>query len=235
MSGSTTDDGLGGVASRGKAAWQDFEQTVLSGLALTVPFFVTVLVLTWVFAWVTGALSPLVDLLNALGLTRGVSELLAQLAAAGLLLGVVVTVGFLSRHGPDTDFAHRFDVLMEDLPGIGSIYTSVERMSDVLVRSDTDSFREVVLVEFPQPDSYTLAFLTADTPSQIETAAGCEEMQMVFVTMSPNPVTGGFLLNVPEERVYDVDLTVDQGMQAVMTTGMAIDASTFEEAEAGSR
>jgi uncharacterized membrane protein len=54
-------------------------------------------------------------------------------------------------------------------------------------------------------------------------------MQTVFVPMAPNPVMGGHLLNLPRERIHDVDLSVEAGMQAVMTTGLAIDESVQEE------
>ena len=43
--------------------------------------------------------------------------------------------------------------------------------------------------------------------------------------MTPNPVMGGHLLNLPSERVYDIDLSVEQGMEAIVTTGIAIDES----------
>lgn len=222
------------AASESEEVRRDIKQILLSGLALTVPFFITLLVLMWAFGWISNTLGPLADLLDALGLTQGSSAIVTELVAAVLVLSVIVTIGIAAQHGPDTDLAHRFDVLMEDLPGIGSIYTSVERMSDVIVEGDTESFQEVKLVEFPREESYALAFLTADTPTELEDAANCEDMLMVFVPMAPNPVMGGHLLNLPRDRVYDVDLSVEEGMEAIITTGMAIDKNAFDEPERGS-
>jgi uncharacterized membrane protein len=165
----------------------------------------------------------LVSLLTALGLVEGASPLLVEVIAAVLILGVVFFVGLLAQHGPDTHLSNRIDVLMEDIPGLGSVYTSIERMSDVLLEGDTQSFQEVKIVEFPTEGSFALAFLTAETPGAITDAAECEEMLTVFVPMAPNPVMGGHLLSLPRDNVYDVDLSVEEGMEAIMTTGIAID------------
>jgi uncharacterized membrane protein len=228
MSSTDIDDIADVAAAESKAVRRDLRQTLLSGLALTVPFFITLLVLVWVLGFVSNALSPLVGVIVALGPGEGVSVWLVQLVAAGIVFGLVFAVGVAAQHGPDTHLADRIDVLMEDLPGVGSIYTSVERMSDVFVEGDTESFREVKIVEFPRENCFALAFLTADTPTVLEDAAGEGEMLTVFVPMAPNPVMGGHLVNLPEDRVFDVDMSVEEGMQAIMTTGMAIDESVEE-------
>ena len=228
MSSTDIDDIADVAAAESKAVRRDLRQTLLSGLALTVPFFITLLVLVWVLGFVSNALSPLVSVIVALGPGEGVSVWLVQLAAAGIVFGLVFVVGVAAQHGPDTHLADRIDVLMEDLPGIGSIYTSVERMSDVFVEGDTESFREVKIVEFPRENCFALAFLTADTPTVLEDAAGESEMLTVFVPMAPNPVMGGHLVNLPEDRVFDIEMSVEEGMQAIMTTGMAIDESVEE-------
>ncbi|QLH80672.1 DUF502 domain-containing protein [Halosimplex pelagicum] len=219
------------AAEESREVRRDFRQTLLSGLALTVPFLITVLVLFWALGFVAGMLAPLADALVALGPGSQMSTWVVQLLAGAIVFGLVFLVGVAAQHGPDTHIARRFDVLMEDLPGIGSIYTSVERMSDVMVEGDTESFREVKIVEFPREDCFALAFLTASAPATIEEAADHGEMETVFVPMAPNPVMGGHLVNLPEDRIFDVDLSVEEGMQAVMTTGMAIDESVEDEGQ----
>jgi len=229
MSGSDIDDVAHAAAvERGKVR-RDLRQTMLSGVALTVPFFVTVLILVWMLNAVTNALAPVVDVLVVFGPIEGETPLLAETLAAGLLVGLIFLVGFAAQHGPETHLSNRVDVLMEDIPGVGSIYTSVERMSDVLLEGDTESFREVKLVEFPREGSYAIAFLTADPVAEIEDAVGEEELLTVFVPMAPNPVMGGHLVTLPRDRVADVDLSVEEGMEAIMTTGLAIDEEAREE------
>ncbi len=212
------------------AVQRDLQQTLLSGLVLTLPLFITLLILGWILDMVSNALSPLVALLVEFGPTDGMATILVEGLAATLVFGVILAVGLAAQHGPNTHLGRRFDALMEDVPGVGSIYTSVERMSDVLVDGDTDSFREVKLVEFPRDDTFALAFLTATPAATIEDAVERDDLLTVFVPLAPNPVMGGHLLNVPQERVHDVDLSVEEGMEAIVTTGLTIDQASMDDA-----
>ncbi|WP_256391591.1 DUF502 domain-containing protein [Natronoarchaeum rubrum] len=213
----------------GREVRQDLQQALLSGVAITVPFFVTVLVLVWATNFVSDALSPLVELLGVFGPASELGKIVREAIAATVLIGLILVVGLAAQHGPNTGFGKRIDAVMGELPGIGSIYTSVDRMSEVMVEGDTESFREVKMVEFPQQESFAIGFLTAESPTAIEEAAGYDRMQTLFVPMAPNPVMGGHLLNIPVERIHDVDLTVEEGMQAIVTTGMAIDENAHGE------
>jgi uncharacterized membrane protein len=55
-----------------------------------------------------------------------------------------------------------------------------------------------------------------------------EDMITVFIPMAPNPM-GGFLIHVPTDRVYDVDLTVEEGVQTVMSTGVTLEAEKVHD------
>jgi uncharacterized membrane protein len=46
-------------------------------------------------------------------------------------------------------------------------------------------------------------------------------MVTMFLPMAPNPVTGGFLTHVPRSRVHDVDMTVEEGIRSILTSGVA--------------
>ncbi|WP_225334057.1 DUF502 domain-containing protein [Halomicrobium urmianum] len=231
MSRPDVDDVIRMAAREEKEVASDLRQTFISGLVLTVPFLITVLVLLWALNAVTNALAPLADAIGMLGPFDGLGRLIVESIAAGLVLGSILLVGLAARHGPETHVGDRVDAVMEDLPGVGSIYSSVERMSAVLVEGDTESFQEVKLVEFPHEGSYAIAFLTADTPEVIQTVAGHGDMETVFVPMAPNPVMGGNLVSMPADRVHDVDLTVEEGMEAIMSTGLTLDEAAREEAD----
>lgn len=230
MSSPDIDDLKHAVTTEGRAVREDVQQTLLSGLALTVPLLVTVLILAWALNAVSNALTPLANALGEVGVVGEDRQVVLELIAAALVFGLVLVVGAAARHGPETHVGRRFDAVLEDVPGIGSIYTSVERMSDVLLEGDTESFREVKIVEFPREDSYALAFLTTDSPAVIEETVGESDLVTLFVPMAPNPVMGGHLVSLPADQVYDTDLSVEEGMEAVMTTGLAIDESAREDA-----
>jgi len=204
-----------------------FRQAFFSGVALTIPLFVTLLVVGFVVNTLSNVFDPVVAFAfrlsgSQLEPTETPTYLVKLVAAAVLLLGIF-TVGLVAerRSGPGR-IESMFDATMERIPGVGSIYTSFDEMSQMLLDSDTQSFQAVVLVEHPTADSYTEAFVIAATPPEIEDATGSEEMVTLFMPMAPNPVMGGHVVHVPTERVYDVDMTVEEGIRSIVTSGVAI-------------
>jgi uncharacterized membrane protein len=201
-------------------------EALVTGTAIVIPVLVTVVVLFVVLDLVSSLLAPLVIPIDrALGL-GGQERLLATALAAVLLTAIVLAIGAIteSEYGGNR-IEMAIDSGMARLPGIGSIYGTLDQVSEMLIESDTDSFQEVVLVEYPEEGSYSVAFKTAEPPEEIATATGGEEdMITVFMPMGPNPVMGGFILYLAPDRVHDVDLTVEEGVSSIVSFGVAIDA-----------
>jgi uncharacterized membrane protein len=203
-------------------------RSLLTGLALTVPLLVTVLVLVFALDFLANALDPLViGMERSFGFTESLSRVALQAIAASLLVGIILVVGTVaeSQYGGGR-IERRVDETISRIPGIGSIYESLNEMSKVLLSRDTDSFKEVKLVEYPGPGSYTLAFLTAEPGEAVKEATGHQEMVSLFMPMAPNPFMGGFVIHVSADQVYDVDMTVEEGIQAIVSSGIAVDERT---------
>jgi uncharacterized membrane protein len=101
------------------------------------------------------------------------------------------------------------------------------------VADGEESFRDVKLVEYPTEGSYTMAFVTADAPVSLEESAGHTEegMMSLFLPMGPNPVMGGFVIYVSRDRVHDIDIGVEEGLQAIVTSGVAMNDSEDDPAK----
>ncbi|PSP75043.1 hypothetical protein BRC81_16275 [Halobacteriales archaeon QS_1_68_20] len=204
----------------GRTLTETVRQLFVSGVSLTAPFLVTIVVLGAVLDFVADLVAPFADVLTLLGITGGP---FAQGLIVALFLGFVLTVGLVAESGPTTGVQQRLGDAMEAVPGVGSMYSSVDRMSDVMLESDSQSFREVKLVEFPHADIYSLAFLTSEIDGGTEDG---DRMQVLFVPLAPNPVMGGFMVCVPDHRVKDVDMSVDEAFQAIVTSGVAMTGSS---------
>ncbi|MFB6080100.1 MAG: DUF502 domain-containing protein [Haloferacaceae archaeon] len=211
-------------------------QSFVRGVALTVPLLVTLLVFGFAVKSLARIVAPVVEGVSFLVGVGDAPKPLLELLALLVLVLFVLVVGFVAerRSGGESRIAATVDNLISGIPGLGSVYTGVQRLSDVLLSDDTDSFREVKLLEFPDDGSYMLCYLTATPPPTIREGAGIDEMVTLFVPMAPNPVMGGFLVHARADRVHDVDMTVEEGMQAIITSGVAVDphASHGSEADA---
>ena len=205
--------------SLGRTLIETVRQVLLSGASITIPFVVTILVLGIVFDFVTSSLGPFVQALTLLGITEGQGGIVAQGLALAILLGIVFMAGVFAESGPTTGVSSGLGRAVGALPGIGSVYNSFDRMSDVMLDGDVQSFREVKLIEFPQDDIFSLAFLTSEVESG---TASDEKMLVLFVPLAPNPVMGGFMVFVPAHRVRDIDMTIEEAFQAIVTSGVAL-------------
>ncbi|NUB90440.1 DUF502 domain-containing protein [Haloterrigena sp. SYSU A558-1] len=199
-----------------------FKRWLINGIALTIPLVITILALILVVDFVLGVLSPVV---------RGVMfvwpneppEAVVQFVTMGSLLAFFLLVGIAAEYTPGTAISQRVHATMETIPGVSTIYESVRRASKLLVDDDTDQFQDVKLVEFPHRDAYMLGFLTAQTPPDIEAQVGNGPMVTIMVPLGPNPTTNGFVMHMPAEHVYDVDVTVEEAFRVIATLGVASD------------
>ncbi|MDZ7687698.1 MAG: DUF502 domain-containing protein [Halobacteriales archaeon] len=224
--------GTGGGGSRSSekdgSTYGSLRGAFLTGVSIVVPVLVTLYVLSIAVDFLFGALSPLVGVMESLGVGGEEGVLLARALSVFLLLGAILVTGLVTRFRFGERAVSYFDGVVASVPGVGAVYTSFRQMGDVLLESDNQSFQEVYLVEFPYDESYFIGFQTADTVDDLEDAVG-EDLVSLFLPLAPNPMMGGFLAHIPKERVIDVDMTVEEGVRSVATLGIA----TAGDEEAG--
>lgn len=215
---------------------------VFTGIVVIVPLVVTLYILSAALEFISKALNPVIRLLQWVGVVGEIREfalvnffyrvgiysgdavnVISELVALIVLVVIIVTVGLLARFQYGERVIDYFDYLITTIPGIGSVYNSFRRMGDAMLESGVEDFREVKLVEFPHDDVYVLGFETARTPLPIQGAAGVEGMTTLFLPLAPNPVMGGFLAHIPDERVSDVEMTVEEAIRTIITSGIAAD------------
>ncbi|WP_080505120.1 DUF502 domain-containing protein [Halorubrum aethiopicum] len=209
----------------------------LTGVAVIVPLVITVVVLTIVFNAVYDYLDAFSSAIAVVspefvlpGVGRVGRELLIEIVTPVVFVALILLIGLAvesTRYGElAVDYV---DLAMEQVPGIGSVYEGFRQMSDAMLESDGGNFREVVLVEFPTEGTYTLAFVTSETPEAVAAPTGSadgEGMRTLFMPMAPNPVMGGHVVFVPESRIVEIDLTVQEGIRALVTSGVALEGAT---------
>ncbi|WP_224335371.1 DUF502 domain-containing protein [Haloprofundus halobius] len=203
---------------------------IVSGVAVVIPLVITLVVFMVALNAVSEYLDLLSDVLMQLPWTSSVPtaqyvdrELAIELLTPVVLFGFVLFVGFVvegSKYGERA--VDYFDAVLGSVPGVGAVYDSFRQMSDVVLESDVQNFRDVKLVEFPDDDVYTLGFVTTETPPRLTDATDHEGMLTMFLPLAPNPVMGGHLVHVPESKVHNVEMTVEEGVRAIVTSGVAI-------------
>ncbi len=114
--------------------------------------------------------------------------------------------------------------ILDRIPLVRSIYSAVKQVTQTLISSDKNSFRQVVLIEYPRKEIWTLAFLTGDTiPTFSELTH--KTLHTVFVPTTPNP-TSGVIIMLPDEDIIRVDLDVEDALKFIMSLGVVAPGST---------
>lgn len=203
-------------------------QALVTGANIVLPVLITAFVFLVLIDVLSGVLSPLVIPIQAMIGTT--SPYVPQIIALVVLLVTILAVGGVteSRVGGDR-IKDGLDSTMAAMPGISTVYGPLDQISNMLLGGNAENFQEVVLVEFPKEGSYSVAFQTSNPPDQVETATGDEDMVTVFMPMGPNPFMGGFILHLAQEEVYELDLSVEEGISSIVSFGVAVEIDDHSE------
>lgn len=237
---SNPDEGLAAATKEtGESLYGGARETLLTGIAIIVPLIVTIYVLKIALDFVSNAIGPFIGLLQWLGLIEWIERVelirllielgiythvigfLTELIVIFILVAGIMVVGTVGRNHYGERIIDYADLAISAIPGVGTVYKSFRRMGDVMLTEGTENFQEVKLVQCLGEEMYVLGFKTSESPPTIEESSGHEDMVAVFLPLAPNPVTGGFLTYVPESNVYDLDMTIEEGVRSILTSGIA--------------
>ena len=189
---------------------------IIAGLLVWVPLGVTVLVIRL-----------LVDVLD-----RSLLLLPAKYRPDVLLgfhipgLGIVLSVcivlltGVVVANFFGCSLVNVWESLLARIPLVSKIYTGVKQILETVFASQGDSFRKVLLVEYPRPGMWTLAFQSGKDVGEAQVKTG-EEVVNIFIPTTPNP-TSGFFLMVLRRDVVELDMSVDDGLKMIVSAGVVV-------------
>lgn len=140
-------------------------------------------------------------------------SLIAFLLAVALICGV----GVLTRHYVGKKLIEWVEAALMRVPLLNKIYGATRQVNDALISGDKNSFKTVVMIEFPHPGSYAIGFLTSEQQAEPQLRKN-ERLLCVFVPTTPNP-TSGFLMLVPDEKVTRLEMSVADGIKYIISLG----------------
>lgn len=191
-----------------------FKRYLIAGLLVWIPLAITF----WVLDLVVSTMDQTLLLLPASW--RPDALLPFHIPGLGLLLSllVVLATGMLAANIIGERLVRWWHGLLNRIPIVRSIYSSVKQISDTLLAKRGQSFRKVVMIEFPQQGQWTLGFVVG-TPGATITAATAADAVTVYVPTAPNP-TSGYVLVVRPDDVREVDISVDDALKFHISLGV---------------
>jgi uncharacterized membrane protein len=142
-----------------------------------------------------------------------------RISGMGVLLtiAIVLITGLLARNVLGQRLLDMWHAVLKRIPIVNSIYNSVKQVSDTLLSESGNGFGKVLLVRYPHPQAWSLAFQTS-VPGEV-TRVLDEEYVAVFVPTTPSPVNG-FYFYVRKADTIELDISVDVAFKSIVSMGV---------------
>lgn len=191
-----------------------------AGLAVVMPGVISIMALLWIFGTVAAFTDTLLFFMprELTHSDRGMGKMYWYWSLAAFVLAVllVCAAGLAARNYFGKKMIEWADRALMHVPFLNKIYGATKQVNEALVTGNKNSFKTVVLIEFPHAETYSLGFLTSED-AEIRLKPD-EKLVCVFVPTTPNP-TAGFLLLVPDEKVTRLKMSVADGLKYIISLG----------------
>lgn len=207
-----------------KTLFARWRRSFLTGLVISLPALLTLAAVKWLFGTISSFTDTLLFFLQyfrkpELIYVNGQSgpmfwywSLLALALAVALLTGV----GVLAQYYIGKRMIEWLDTLMMNVPLLNKFYGAIKQVNEAFA-GNRNSFKTVVLVEFPHPGSHSVGFITSETQTGVLEQSG-KDLICVFIPTTPNP-TSGFLVLVTEDKITKLDMSVADGLKYIVSLG----------------
>jgi len=113
-----------------------------------------------------------------------------------------------------------WDYTLHRIPIIRSVYKTSQDVINSILASDKKSFKQVVLVPFPNEASHTIGLVTRENIPSF-TKPGTDNLVSVFVPTTPNP-TSGYLILFKEKDLTYIDMRVEEALKYIISCGVIL-------------
>ncbi len=186
----------------------------ITGLLVLVPLVITL----WVLNLIVGTLDQSLLLLPP----QWRPELLLGINLPGvgtiLTLVIIFITGVVTRNFIGNRLLMLWELLLQRIPVVNSIYSSVKQVSDTLFSSSGNAFRKALLVQYPREGVWTIAFQTGVPGGDVKNHLSGDYVS-VYVPTTPNP-TSGFFLMLKKEDTIELNMSVDEELKYIVSMGV---------------
>ena len=190
------------------------KNTFLTGIAVIIPIGLTVYILFFLIS--------IMDNLLKIVPARFQPDNLFNFHIPGL--GVIFTlilifiVGLVTKSYLGNKLVRLGEWFVNKIPFVRSIYQAIKQLVDAIFSDKSQSFKKVVIVEYPRKGMYVIALVTGESKGEVQTKMA-QKCINLFVPTTPNP-TSGFYIMVPEDDVINMDMTVEEAFKLIISGGI---------------
>ncbi len=195
--------------------WAKIKNYFLTGILVTAPVVITFWIVISLVRLFDNLVTPIIPYyLNPnVYLPRDVPGL-------GLIILVIflVVIGSLTANFFGSWLLKKTDLIIQRIPLIKVFYKTIKQILETILKTNSDAFREAVLVEYPRKGVWVIGFTTGEVEGEIKNRLKKKFMN-VFIPTTPNP-TSGFLLMVSTNEIKKLNVSVDDAIKTIVSAGI---------------
>ncbi len=186
----------------------------ITGLLIWVPLAIT----AWVLSLIVRSMDQSLLLLPQAIHPEHLLGIYIPGLGALLTLLVVFLTGLVTTNIVGQKLVRFWEGVLSRIPVVKSIYYSVKQVSDTLFSGNGVAFRKVLLVRYPHPEAWSVAFQTGHPARDVADMLP-EEHVGIFIPTTPSPVNGFFFF-VKRKDVIELDMDVDEALKYIVSMGV---------------
>ncbi|HVY82895.1 MAG TPA: DUF502 domain-containing protein [Steroidobacteraceae bacterium] len=197
-----------------KRTWS-LRRYLVAGVLVWLPILASL----WVISFIVGMTDRILLLLPESYRPEAVVGF--PLPGLGIVIALVVLLvtGLMVTNLIGRRLVQYWDGLMRRIPLVRSIHGGVKSFAES-VFSTNNSFRKVVMIQYPRAGAWSIGFVTSEDVAEIGEKTGVPH-SCVYIPTTPNP-TSGFIVMVPRSEVVELDMTADAAMKMIITCGVVM-------------
>lgn len=196
-----------------------FRNTFIAGLLVLIPTAITIYAFYFVFSKLNNLLTlpRLTKIVNLFGLELPASFDIPFLSFFATII-LIFLVGLFTTSYVGKKIVESLEKALDKVPLFRTIYQASKNIMEALADPEKNSFRQVVLLEYPRKGIYAVGFVTRDAPAGIDELNKEDHLVNVFVPTAPNP-TSGFLVILPRKELLPLNVSVEEGFRLIISAG----------------
>jgi uncharacterized membrane protein len=195
--------------------WIALRRYMVAGVLVWLPILATI----WVVSFMLHIMDRTLLLLPVAYRPQALVGFALPGAGLVLALAIVLLTGLLVTNLIGRRLIVWGEDLLNRIPVVRTVYGGVKSFAESVL-SQSNSFRQVVMLEYPRAGVWSIGFLTSEDVPEVSERLG-EPHVAVYLSAALN-ATAGYLVIVPRRQVVKLDMSVDEAMKMIITCGVVV-------------
>ena len=185
--------------------WAFFKRITFAGLFAIVPLALTFYIIKIIIVFLDQLTAPIMARINL------------EIPGFGLILTLLIifALGIFVTNVLGRRLFSWGERLISSIPLVKNIYNTLKQITNAFSgATQTENYQRVIYIQYPRKELWTISFVTSESVD-----GSGEEYYHVFVPTTPNPTSGVFII-IPKKDAIEADLTVEEGLKAVISGGL---------------